>query len=392
MSKQLISRSPDLQQLRNEGYDVDVRSNYLVVNGVPYATAEQKVAYGMLVSELSTSGDTTTKPSTHEIYFVGSLPHDHQGNELTKLFNQRGELPLAGDLVACCSFSRKPTPDGYDNYYDKVTYYVEMLEGYAKALDDSVTAKTFPPVPTNEEESVFRYLDSATSRARISAVSEKLEVAKVVIVGLGGTGSYILDLVAKTPVAEIHLYDRDKLYTHNAFRAPGAASLDELNVVPRKVEYLQAKYDAMRRGIFGHPVHIDDSNIDELHDASIVFLSIDGSPTKKLITEHLEAFKVPFIDTGMGIYQAGTSLGGMVRTTTSIEGHRGHIPNRISFADAEADEYDQNIQIADLNMLNAALAVIRWKKLCGFYTDFENELNSIYTIDGNHLLNEDQAA
>ena len=391
MSKQLISRSPDLQRLRDEGYDIEVRANYLAVNGVPYVTAEQAVAYGTLVSELSTSGDTTTTPSTHEIFLVGSLPHDHQGNELTKLINQRGQIALATDLVACCSFSRKP-PTGYPDYYEKVTSYVGMLEGYARAIDETATARTFPPVPTDEDESVFRYLDSATSRARISAVTQKLELAKLVIVGLGGTGSYILDLVAKTPVAEIHLYDRDKLFTHNAFRAPGTATLDELRAAPRKVEYFHSKYDPMRRGIFAHPVHVDESNIDELRDASFVFLAMDGGPTKKLIIERLEGFNVPFIDTGMGIYQAGSALGGIVRTTASIEGYRRHVGSRVSFADAEADEYEQNIQIADLNMLNAALAVIRWKKLFGFYTDFEKELTSIYTIDGSHLLNQDRTA
>jgi hypothetical protein len=390
MSKQLISRSADLQRLRDEGYDIGVRSNYLVVNGVPYVTAERTVEYGSLVSELSTSGDTTTTPSTHEIFLVGSIPHDHQGSELTNMINQRGEIALAADLVACCSFSRKPS-EGYPDYYEKVTSYVGILEGYARAIDDTATARTFRPVPTDEDESVFRYLDSATSRARISAVAEKLELPKVVIVGLGGTGSYILDLVAKTPVAEIHLYDRDTLHTHNAFRAPGGASLDELRAAPRKVEYFHSKYDPMRRGIFVHPVHVDESNIEELRDASFVFITIDGGPTKKLIIERLQDFNVPFIDTGMGIYQAGTALGGIVRTTASIDGHRDHIGERISFADAEADEYEQNIQIADLNMLNAALAVIRWKKLFGFYTDFEKKLTSIYTIDGNHLLNEDRA-
>ena len=34
---------------------------------------------------------------------------------------------------------------------------------------------------------------------------------KVAIVGLGGSGSYILDLIAKTPICEIHLYDGDTL-------------------------------------------------------------------------------------------------------------------------------------------------------------------------------------
>ena len=42
-------------------------------------------------------------------------------------------------------------------------------------------------------------------------------------------------------------------------------------------------------------------------------------------------------------------------------------------------------------MLNAALAVIKWKKIFSFYIDFEHEHSSTYTIDGNHLLNEDLA-
>jgi Family of unknown function (DUF6527) len=71
--------------------------------------------------------------------------------------------------------------------------------------------------------------------------------------------------------------------------------------------------------------------------------------------------------------QTGSALGGIVRMTTSVEGPRDHVATRIFFADAEADEYEQNIQIADLNMLNVALAVIKSKKLCGFY-DFEHEL------------------
>jgi hypothetical protein len=50
----------------------------------------------------------------------------------------------------------------------------------------------------------------------------------------------------------------------------------------------------------------------------------------------------------------------------------------------------QNIQIADLNMLNAVFAVIRWKKLYGFYADDEHELFTAYTIAANQLLNADQ--
>ncbi len=52
--------------------------------------------------------------------------------------------------------------------------------------------------------------------------------------------------------------------------------------------------------------------------------------------------------------------------------------------------YDTNIQIADLNALNAALAVIKWKKLCGFYLDLDQEHHSTYTLDGNAMDNEER--
>lgn len=45
--------------------------------------------------------------------------------------------------------------------------------------------------------------------------------------------------------------------------------------------------------------------------------------------------------------------------------------------------------IADLNALNAALAVVRWKKLCGFYHDARNEHFGTYTVSENMITNDD---
>jgi hypothetical protein len=389
MSEQLVNHSPDLRRLRDEGYDVEIRLNYLLVKQVPYVTTDKVVARGTLVSDLSTSGSTTAPNPNHVVWFVGSIPCDNDGHELHAIINQRGTLPIGEDLQASCTFSSKPA-EGYPDYYEKMTSYVNMLLGYARAIDPSVTAKMFPPHPTDDNESVFCYLDSASSRAQISAITEKLKLGKVAIVGLGGTGSYILDLIAKTPIEQIHLYDRDTFYTHNAFRAPGAASIRELDAAPKKVEYFQRKYTLLHRHIVAHPMHIDASNSEELREMDFVFLAIDTGPSKKYIIKKLEEFNIPFIDTGMGIGQISNSLGGLVRTTTSAPGQRQHIWERLSFADEEEDEYERNIQTADLNALNAVMAVIKWKKLFGFYTDLEQEYSSTYTIDGNHLLNEDQ--
>ena len=53
----------------------------------------------------------------------------------------------------------------------------------------------------------------------------------------------------------------------------------------------------------------------------------------------------------------------------------------------DVGEYERNVQIVELNALNAALAVIRWKKHRGFYLDLGQEDRSTYTIDGNHMSN-----
>ena len=54
----------------------------------------------------------------------------------------------------------------------------------------------------------------------------------------------MLDLVSKTQVAAIHLFDADKMSTHNAFRSPGAATIEELREQPLKVEYFRRRYQA----------------------------------------------------------------------------------------------------------------------------------------------------
>jgi hypothetical protein len=54
---------------------------------------------------------------------------------------------------------------------------------------------------------------------------------------------------------------------------------------------------------------------------------------------------------------------------------------------ADADAYRSNIQIADLNALNAMLAVGMWKRLCGFYADSTDALHSTYITHLNELGN-----
>lgn len=387
MQSALISRSPDLLRLRNEGYEVEVRSGHLLVHGVPYLGATGVVAYGTLVSDLTLAGDATSRPGNHVAWFIGEHPRDRAGHEITAIRHGTAAFQLAPDIPAQHAFSNKP-PAGYADYHAKMTRYIEIVSAPAQSLQPGVTARTYKPVSADESESVFRYIDSASSRAGITAVTAKLSQMRIAIIGLGGTGAYLLDLVAKTPVPELHLYDGDLFLQHNAFRAPSAASLKELHARPTKVGYLAAPYGKMRRGIVPHELFVDETNVAELVEYDFVFLCMDSGPAKRLIIETLQAAGRSFIDTGIGVelLQTKLQLWGICRVATSTPDQHDHVAQRVSCAANEDDDlYARNIQLAELNALCAVMAVTKWKKRCGFYSDDDREHDSTYTTNTNLL-------
>lgn len=379
-------------RLRTEGFEVAIRANHLVVSHVPYVNAQRRVALGALVSDLSLVGDRTTKPANHVAFFIGDQPCHADGREIEQIKHQAIATNLGGALVADRSFSNKPA-GGYADYFEKMTTYIAIISGPAEATDPTVSAKTFRVADEDGVESAFNYTDTASTRAGIGAASERLSGHRVAIVGVGGTGSYLLDLLAKCPVSEIHLFDGDKFHQHTAFRSPGAASADQIDSIPFKVHFFADQYSRMHRGIVPHPYHIDQSNVAELKGFDFVFTSIDGGVDKEVIIRSLEAFETSFIDCGIGVDVVDdVELLGTVRITASTPSQRAHVKDRVPLGEAAVDgDYARNIQIADLNMLAASMAVIKWKKLSGFYQDLEGEHCSFYAINVNQLLSEDQA-
>lgn len=392
MLHKLIALSPDLKKLRDEGYEVQVKGAHLLVSGVPYLNSDRKVKRGTLVTALTITGVKTGKPNTHVIYFIGDHPCNKDGTEISQLTHANGNQCLAEGIVANRSFSHKP-PEGYANYYDKISTYVGVIESPVRSIDPKITARTYKLVESEETDSVFHYPDTNSSRAEIDVITNKLRGHKIAIVGGGGTGSYVLDFVAKTPVAEIHIYDGDKFLLHNAFRSPGAPSMAMLKRPRKKVKYLHSMYSKMHKHIVPHDEYITQDNLTELTGFDYVFICLDKGQIKKRLIDFLRDNKISFSDVGMGILTTdNNSIIGHIRVTSAFNGEVDGIlsKERISFSDGDLDdEYNQNIQIAELNAFNAALAVIRWKKHLGFYRNVENEGNSVFIIDDNSIINED---
>lgn len=393
MSQKLVDRSSDLKRLRDEGFDLKVVGTHLLIRAVPYVNKDKEIRRGTLVSVLELQQDRTKKPDDHVARFAGERPCDVRGHPLQIIIGDTREV-LAPGIETDFTFSTKPRDGkGYADYYAKMKEYIKILEHEAQAIDPAVKAETFPVIlPDDDEPSPFKYRDTASSRAGIDALSPKLAAPRIAIVGLGGTGSYILDLVAKTPVGEIHLFDDDRFIQHNAFRSPGALSIEELRPEMKKVEHYQAVYSKLRHGIVAHPYRITPENAGELLGMQFVFLCLDSGEFKDPIMKTLEDAGVPFIDVGMGVHEKDGALTGILRVTTSTPAKRDHVRanQRVSFAPAAGEnEYSRNIQVADLNALNAVLAVVKWKKLCGFYHDLENEHHGTYMVETGRLSRED---
>jgi hypothetical protein len=390
MRPELITNSPDLAQLCSEGYEVAIKSGYLVVTSVPYVTPARTVELGTLVSVLDLAGPTTTKkPDSHVIHFIGSHPCNPDGSEIKGL-GRHGDSnhKLAEGLIVDHAFSNKPE-NGYANYHEKITRYVQMISESARVIEPNATARTGHPVESEDPDSPFVYIDSNSSRAHITALSQKLKGHRIAIAGLGGTGSYILDLMAKTYTKEIHLFDDDDYRLHNVYRCPGAPTREQIERIPDKVEYLAEVYSRIHRGIIPHSEKLSAANVSLLTGFDCIFLCLDSGPEKKAVVDFLIGAGVPFVDTGVGIQVADSNLIGTVRATTVTSAKNNHVQNRMPMLDAAKDDYSTNIQIAELNMLNAVMAVLRWKKLAGFYADFRHEHHNTYTIETNSFVSDE---
>lgn len=109
--------------------------------------------------------------------------------------------------------------------------------------------------------SPFVYPDTASTRAGIEAVSRRLAGGTIAIIGLGGTGSVVLDLISKTPADRIMLIDGDRAEQHNAFRWPGAMAIEDIAEGLGKVEYFARVYGQMHTGITAHAAHLNAETI-----------------------------------------------------------------------------------------------------------------------------------
>lgn len=366
------------------GLRVSVGNGYIRVHDVPVVDQSGVVHRGTLIAQLVYTDQHVSPPATHQVWFEGPYPCFSNGQPMEALrYADVAGGELAPGIQANFFFSNKePSWTAYASHFEQIHHYWRLITDQARAVDPGCTPQLIRHEPeVDPSTGTFRYTDANSLRGRFGHLSAKFVGLRIAIVGLGGTGGYILDHVAKTPVAEIHLFDGDVFDIHNAFRAPGAAESTEFGAM--KVHYFHAMYDVMRIGIKPHPIYIDDTTKHELNDFDFVFVCVDKGPARALIAKHLMDQGVSFIDCGMDVSVSNDELlSGMCRATMVTPEKKDHFFNRAPTMAEGADAlYAANIQISDLNAMNGLMAVIRWKQHVNFYADSKRSHQLEFTSD-----------
>lgn len=362
---------PHVQRLVDEGYQVSLEGDYLIVDQVPYIASVGVVGRGALITAYR-NVDGIPYVDDHTVWFTGSVPLTSEGASLANAMVADTERQRIAGREVQCRFSNKPEPIGdmLANHYNKLIHYVRKLTGHARAIDPSASAASTGSFSFRQKHSVFFYPNSAIALAGMDEYEAKLRLNRVCIIGAGGTGSYILDALAKEEIIQIDVYDHDVAEPKNTFRMPGALSTEQAHAKPRKAELLAGRYSVMRTGVNGHALRIDSTNTRLLENADFVFLAIDHGPSRGVIARFLVTHGIPFIDVGIGVEKIAESTKLIARArVTLITPHTATLVDELPVSDDAEDAVYNNIQVVELNALNAMLAVIRFKQFLGFYAD-----------------------
>lgn len=384
MFQKLVSHNDDIRRLVERGYAIGFDGAHMIVRDIPYLDSQKNLQWGAFVVKLVFVDHVRVVQDDHQIYFSGSVPHEMDGSAVKNLAGGPHSLPLSDacpDVVVQRSFSNKPRVDGrFADFFDKVESYVALIAGPAINMH-SASPYTFRSVQDYNSESVFKFQDTLTSKAEIAELSSKFTQEVVAIIGLGGSGAYVLDFMVKTPVKEIKAFDMDPFHVHNVFRSPG--KMDESELGRTKADVYKARYSNFRTGLEVKPLFIDAASGEELVGVTFAFVCVDKGSSRGGIFDLLIATGIPFIDVGMGLSRSTNgALKGMLRTTYFPTDQAQTIRDKrlADTADSPDNIYRANIQIGELNALNAALAVLRYKQLRGFYLEQDPYYNLVFDL------------
>ena len=235
---ELVSLNPFLKDLDETGYLIDFVGGYLILYGWPYLDQDGQLQHGDWLSSVNLA-DGVIEPKDHQALWRGSRPCGPSGQMLA-LGGGESVVAITEGFDTNQSFSCKLLDDtgqmrAYVSFAEKIETYLDKITGPALAAFPDATPLAAIEIRAVEQASPLKFPDTMSARYEINDLSMRLRGKKAAIIGLGGTGAYILDFIARTHLEAIRLFDDDKVHVHTIFRMPG--------FIPRAIG--QRKVDAL---------------------------------------------------------------------------------------------------------------------------------------------------
>jgi hypothetical protein len=364
----LANRNPFIDKIVKQGYDVGFINAHLVIFGVPYLNAAGELKYLDMISPLDLREENLIdSPTDHKVYFAGEIPCNIDGQKIGAGTSEEVRT-VSDQIVGNRMLSSKP--EGlrqYNSIEEKINQYLDLISAPAVHKFTGVTPRRALQKHLEAAPSPLRFPDALSAREGMVELSHKLREKSVAIIGCGGTGAYVLDYLAKTHLNEIHLFDADIVHVHTLFRLPGVYG--EKHLGTPKVEVLAESYGYFHSGIKPHVERVDQNNIVCVTRFDFIFVCVDDAPSRLMIAQACHSALVPFVDVGMGLSKGKNGLFGFIRTAGGEHGDFDKLNGTqyLPAQNAHDQEYRNQPQIAELNALNAAMAVIRFKQHMGFF-------------------------
>ena len=337
------------------GWRVVRKENELGVVGIPCFVEPGESGRCEIWVGVAAASDTLCV--AHE--WQGGAPHVAQIRNLKngRVYGRNGEQ--IGNIVRSggpdeCSISIKSREGDGKNAWQALKTYTQAVYGAFRASGDNggITPRRPYKIELADErsEQEIEWIDLVRGE-------------KVGVIGLGGVGAWIADLVSKADVERVTAWDPDIVEARNVIRMPGGNAAEYLG--KPKAKWFEETYSRMRKGVKGHHQAVRTTNIQEVaRQLTFAFIAVDDEHARKDISEGLNGMRIPFIDVGLSISREDVRLAVAMRATVGREDTR-EWKRAIPRTGSEGQQVYGRVELADTSALAAAFSIQIWRQMRG---------------------------
>ena len=364
-------------EAERRGWTIERRDLEVGAIGVPCFVAPK--AAGKCRIWVGTASNSDALKATHDwqqralhAANVRGLPdgrlYDRSGKEFTHGVIGRPDSSLV--------LSIKLKGRDYEDAWEALNNYVRQI--YALFLGRSSSSSEACPRPYTFALLGDRLPEAVEWRGLVAQ-------ERVAIVGLGGVGAWIADVVVKADPQKVHGWDYDCIEPKNILRMPGGLD-PNLWIGKPKADWFQDTYSLLHTGVHGHNVKVAPENVQEvIEKATFAFVAVDDGHDRAMVCDALADAGIPFVVVGLSLVRREKRVKVSMRIVTAhvgVSSWRQAIPQ---VGQAGQDDYG-SLDVPHVYAMAASWAIQSWRKVRGQFWQEEREECLVYRASDQSLI------